>query len=69
MKDWIEKIRKHAVTHYEEDGWDFLVECWTDEELLAVATACETYEEFVEYLSETLSTIAGIREDICATGF
>lgn len=69
MQDWINKIRNHANTHYEEDGWDFLAECWTDEELKAVAMKFDTYEDFVACMSDTLSAIAGIREDICAEGF
>ncbi|MDH5523032.1 MAG: hypothetical protein OEY01_03380 [Desulfobulbaceae bacterium] len=29
----IKQLKKHALAHYEEGGWDFLVECWDDWEI------------------------------------
>lgn len=29
----IERVKQHALDHYENGGWDVIVECWTDEEL------------------------------------
>jgi hypothetical protein len=29
----IEVVKQHAVNNYETDGWDILVECWSDEEI------------------------------------
>ena len=26
-------VRAHALAHYDEDGWDILVECWEDEQI------------------------------------
>jgi hypothetical protein len=26
-------VRRHATVHYNEDGWDFIEECHTDEEI------------------------------------
>lgn len=28
----VEAVIEHAVDHYEVEGWDILVECWSDEE-------------------------------------
>ncbi len=25
----IDAVREHAVAHYEDGGWDVVVECWT----------------------------------------
>jgi hypothetical protein len=33
MEEIIKALRAHAETHYNEDGWDYLVECFTDEEI------------------------------------
>lgn len=33
-EDVLKAIREHAVANYERDGWDFLVECWSDDEIL-----------------------------------
>jgi len=33
MAELIEAVRKHALEHYNEDGWDFVVEAMDDEDL------------------------------------
>jgi hypothetical protein len=32
-KELIAAVRKHAEAHWGENGWDFLVECWSDEDI------------------------------------
>jgi hypothetical protein len=32
--DLISAVRKHALNNYETDGWDYLVECWDDGDIL-----------------------------------
>jgi len=33
MTDLIAAVRKFALANYEKDGWDYLVECWSDEDI------------------------------------
>lgn len=33
MKELIEAVRAHALKHYEDGGWDYVVEAWDDEDL------------------------------------
>ena len=33
VKVLVEAVKAHAKANYEKDGWDFLVECWSDEEI------------------------------------
>ena len=61
---WIDRIREHAATHYEEDGWDILVETWMDEDIIEVIDECESYEEAVYALVDILSTLDEYREDM-----
>ena len=32
--DLIAAVRRHAINNYEQDGWDVLVECWDDGNIL-----------------------------------
>ena len=32
--DLIAAVRRHAINNYEQDGWDYLVECWDDGDIL-----------------------------------
>ena len=33
MAQMIAAVKAHAVAHYEEDGWDSIVECYGDQDL------------------------------------
>ena len=33
MQELIIEVRAHALKNYEKDGWDFVVECWSDKEI------------------------------------
>ena len=63
-ENWIDRIREHAATHYEEDGWDILVETWMDEDIIEIIDECESYEEAVYALVDILSTLDEYREDM-----
>ena len=63
-ENWIDRISEHAATHYEEDGWDILVETWMDEDIIEVIDECESYEEAVYALVDILSTLNDYRQDM-----
>lgn len=69
MKTWAERLRQHATVHYTEDGWDILVECWTDEYLHEIIRDAKTYEEAVISASNVLSVMDGFRKEIQAEAF
>lgn len=40
MQELVAAVREHAQAHYEQDGWDYIVEAYTDGELAdAIAQA------------------------------
>jgi len=34
----VDSVKRHALDHYNDGGWDVLVEAWTDAEILAHLT-------------------------------
>ncbi len=64
MKTWAERLRQHATVHYTEDGWDILVECWSDEYINEIIGRAKTYEEAVIAVSEVLSAMDGYRQEV-----
>lgn len=60
----INRIRQHALTHYEEDGWDILVECWSTNDILDCMGDANTFEEAIVRISDTLFVIDGYRKEI-----
>jgi uncharacterized protein YcsI (UPF0317 family) len=69
MKTWAERLRQHATVHYTEDGWDILVECWTDEYINDVIGDSKTYEDAVVTVSNMLSVMDGFRKEIQAEAY
>ena len=65
----VNRIRDHAHTHYEEDGWDILVECWSVNDILDCIGDAQTFEEAIIRISDTLSLIHGYRAEIQAEDF
>ncbi len=57
----VEFIKAHALTHYEDGGWDVIVECWDDSEIAEVleehgshseATALKAFDFMIDVWSE-----------------
>ena len=58
--DLIAAVRRHAMDNYESDGWDVLVECWNDGDILerisdanaqtpaAAIKACQSWVELYD---------------------
>lgn len=58
------RVREHANIHYEENGWDILVECWSDDDILDVIGDAGSIEEAIVIISDTLNTIDEYRQEV-----
>jgi hypothetical protein len=65
MEQHIAAIRKHALANYNRDGWDILVECWSDSDILDILRVehCTTEAQAIKALRTTLRTINGVRAE------
>jgi hypothetical protein len=43
----IEAVKRHAAEHYDEDGWDVIVECYEDLEIWQVIAGAQTAAEAI----------------------
>ena len=41
MQNIIEYIKQYALEHYEDGGWDVIVECWSDKDIEKHLTLCK----------------------------
>ncbi len=50
MSNLVEYVKTYAEQHYEDGGWDVVVECYTDDEIADVLgparTRCEALDAF-----------------------
>jgi hypothetical protein len=70
----IEAVREHAKRNYNRGGWDILVECWDDSDILNAVGydcvgGCESIEEATEACRERLAISDDMRRDIEAERF
>ena len=57
--EMIKAVRSHAEENYEKDGWDFLVECWSDEE---IAEAIEGARSINGAIRKAKNAVGGLDE-------
>jgi thiamine monophosphate kinase len=66
-QDLIDAVRAHAVEHYNEDGWDYVVECWEDWEILAVVRGSNRESQAIRKVRKQVRALSDHRTEIQAT--
>lgn len=66
---WIEAIKKHAQDHYNKDGWDYVVECFTDEEIAEEIQSASNEQEAIQIMHKLVKERDDYRKDIQAEIF
>lgn len=61
---WAAEIRQYATEHYEQDGWDYVVECYSDSELVGLFGDATTKDQAQAALLEHCQLWAERRRDI-----
>lgn len=63
----ITAVREHARRNYNRDGWDILVECWDDSDIIAAITpnvGIGTPELAIQHIAKQLKLVNDYRTDI-----
>lgn len=55
IQELVQGVRNHAQAHYEEEGWDYIVECFSDDDIAEVLD-----REQVTDLPGAIKTLRGI---------
>jgi hypothetical protein len=64
----INAVRNHALANYNTDGWDYLVECWMDGDILECLDGAETVEQAISNVRDALAPLAEMRDEVRAAG-
>ena len=51
----VEAVKAHALRHYEQNGWDMVVECFEDSEIAEEIKGCTTELEAVARMASIAS--------------
>jgi hypothetical protein len=69
MADLVAAVRRHALDHYEKDGWDIVVECWSDDEIAAELATARTVTGAIKAVRKAVRPAAEHRDEIGSTAF
>lgn len=60
----IDRIMQHAIDHYDQNGWDILVECWSTADIASFCDLGLTYEDTLKAISKVLQSVDDHRREI-----
>jgi hypothetical protein len=65
----VEAVKSYASAHYDEGGWDIVVEAYEDSEIAELVKKCTSNEQAIRKVRSTVSVQADYRDDIRATAY
>jgi hypothetical protein len=63
----VKQVREHAEQNYNQDGWDFLVECWEDSDILEYIDGVDDLETAINNCRRVVMALDENRREIRAT--
>lgn len=67
-QDLINAVRNHALANYNTDGWDYLVECWMDGDILECIDNATTVAQAIANVRDALAPLAEMRDEVRSAG-
>ena len=61
---YLKQISEYALDHYNEDGWDFVVECWSDVDIVYSTRYAKNFDEAVELILQEIKPVDSHRKEI-----
>lgn len=54
----VRAVREYAVENYARDGWDYVVECWEDDEIAEAVSGEETTDGAIRAIGRACALFA-----------
>lgn len=65
----VEEVQKYAREHYEESGWDIVVECWEPSDILKVIKGVESRGSAIARVLAIVKVLHSRRLDVEGEAF
>lgn len=62
-QEMVAAVKKHAEAHYNDGGWDVIVECWSDDDIAAAIHRCTTANGAIALVSRIVGVYAERQAD------
>jgi len=66
---FVKEVKEYAYDNYDKEGWDYIVECYSDKEISALIKGAKSKEEAIKMAGEEVGIRADYREDIQGLGW
>jgi len=66
IADLLYAVRDHAVAYYEVDGWDVVIECYDDADIIKIIGDARTATHAIDLVGAHVALYAAVRDDIRA---
>ena len=67
QEEMIAGVREHAYWNYSKDGWDYVVECWSDNEIAEEIVNCRTVKGAIRKMRAVINPLHEYRKDVVAS--
>tara|TARA_R110000868_G_scaffold312251_1_gene573139 strand:+ start:213 stop:422 length:210 start_codon:yes stop_codon:yes gene_type:complete len=64
MNDFTNAVKQHALSHYEIEGWDYVVECYDDAQIADIIKTARTEKGAIRMMRAQVKPRADYRADI-----
>lgn len=61
----VEAVKAHALANYEKNGWDMIVECWTDQRIADAITGQRTERAAINAVAKDAKLWADQQREVC----
>jgi hypothetical protein len=62
-------VKRHAIANYNTDGWDIVVECYSDDELATLIGDAQTIADAIARVFADVAPHASMRDEIRAENY
>jgi hypothetical protein len=69
QRQMVDAVKEYAKDHYEENGWDYVVEAFDDEQILKVVQYCNSPANAIRAMEKTVKLLHSRRQEIEATAY
>jgi DNA-binding LytR/AlgR family response regulator len=69
LSNMIDAVKAYALSHYETDGWDIVIECYSDDDIAAIIKTARTPAGAIRMVRAEVKPRADYRADIQSEAF
>jgi hypothetical protein len=69
MNELIKAVKDHAEAHYEDGGWDVVVECWDDQQIADCIKGARSAKGAIRKVAQIVGVYADRQADAINSAF